>query len=262
VFWADAAEAAGVAPVMLRRYVILLRRLDEIAEKAAVDAESLVSNGFSAAELAARLYDRNPAAGLRVLIDLKEGRGTLEQIRAELAVASPGKVTTSADSRSRSLRERGRLIERCEAALQAQAHLLFGPNTQVARRPALRYFRRVGFDVMKTGGLTLGPAGILGGADLYFPEPATSGRDPLEDLAQSLQLSTYLPSFYIVFAPGMPDETCRRAIDALDLFQATWIGLLVFDDETIVARRSPQGRPIPDRTAEYSMVAGALAGRR
>ena len=122
----------------------------------------------------------------------------------------------------------------------------------------MRVFRRIGFEVFAPDGQ------LASGADLYLAEPQTSSRDEVEGIAQSVLLSHYLPSFYLLFAPDVTPATIERAEQALETLGTPWIGVAAVGDNGRIQRlRSPRGRPVPDRSAEYREIRKTLSeGRR
>ncbi len=211
----------------------------------------MLSPSFTAAELAIRLHARDPEAGLRALTELAAGR-TIEAVRTALA-DTPARAD-AAGERSAPLRERRRLLKRCEDALAAQAGRLFGLGSTVRRRPALRLFRRIGFEVFNSAGA------LACSADLYKAEASTASRDPFEGLPQSVPLSFYLPSFLLLFVPGTADDPLDWVERALVTLDAPWIGIAAFgEDDEIELLRPAGGRPSPDRTADYQRLRSALS---
>jgi hypothetical protein len=201
-----------------------------------------------------RLYDRDADAGLATLIGLRERRTTLEAVRTRL------KETPASDLRNRFrvMTDRAKTIERCEDAFGEAAPRLFGEGAVAKRRPALRYFRRLGFDVPDSS------RNILAGADLHLAEPPERGGYALETIAQSVALSLYLPAFYIVFGPGNGDDIITRAGQILDVLKTPWIGMLsIRDDGWVEGVREVRGVPPGGRNAaDYAAIVEAFGGRR
>lgn len=250
--WQAAAEAAGVSPLMMKRYDAGLRSIEGIAARNRTAADALLPASFTAAEVAVRLHARDADAGLLALANLARGSMTIEEVRAALA-ATPAKPGPAGD-RSRALKERPRMIQRCEDAVEAQAGRLFGRGVTVRRRPSMRLFRKVGFEVFGRDGQ------LASGADLYLAETPTASRDEFEGVAQSVLLSHYLPSFHLLFGPGVAPATIKRTAKVLDTLGAPWVGVAAFGEaDAIIRVRPPLGRPVPDRTAEYREMRNTLS---
>lgn len=250
--WQAVAEAAGVSPLMMKRYDAGLRSIEGIAARNRTAADALLPASFTAAEVAVRLHARDPNAGLRALADLARGSMTIEAVRAALD-ATPAKPGPAGD-RSRTLRERAMMIQRCEDAVVTQAGRLFKRGVTVRRRPSMRLFRKVGFEMFGRDGQ------LASGADLYLAETPTASRDEFEGVAQSVLLSHYLPSFHLLFGPGAAPATIERTTKVLDTLGAPWVGVAVFGEtDEIIRVRAPRGRPVPDRTAEYREMRNTLS---
>lgn len=250
--WDAAAAATGLAWVMLRRYVVVIDRIDEIALAAGRPAASLLSGSFSAVELAVRIHARDPAAGLAALEDLAARRATIEDLRTRLGSLPP---STSVSDRQVAMRERGFLIEKCESTLRARASDLFGKDVSVVRRPPIRFCRTVGYDILGSRNR------LVAGCDLYV-DAASRGRDPLDEFARSVLLSRFYPRFFLVLAPALGDDVRKAADSAIDLFEVRWIGVIALSERggaEIV--RKPRGRPLPDLTGGIEPMRAALAGR-
>jgi hypothetical protein len=115
-----------------------------------------------------------------------------------------------------------------------------GAGAVATRRPSARYLRRVGFNFTNFKGE------LIAGADLYLAE--SGGRDPLEMLAQSVILASYLPSFYLILGLDLNLADAERAREALRALDAKSIGVLLLRDgapATVVKRAEPRGRPLP-----------------
>jgi hypothetical protein len=252
--WAEAGEAAGLAPLVLKRFLVLMNKLDRVSDQTGIPPADLVSPSYGAVELALRLYDRDAGLGLYALSELRERRMTIEGLQKILSETPAGSADPSAVSRSVSLRERGILMRLCEDALSEQAGATFGAGSTIVRRPILKYFRRVGFEI-------LAGSRILGGADLHLPE-ASEGKDSPEELAQSLLLACYLPTFHLVFAPGVAASTVEAAEQALDALHMTSVGIIIVDDGGAVkTTRSATPNPVI-QLAAYEDIKTALAIQR
>lgn len=250
--WDTAGEAAGLAPVVLKRFLVLMNRLDKVSHDAGVPVADLVSSSYGAVELALRLYDRDPRSGLDALADLRERRTTIEALQKKLSQTPAGAADPSAVSRSVSLRERGILVQRCEDALAQYAGRLFGAGSTIVRRPVLRHFRRIGFEIHSRGR-------ILGGADLYLAEASDGSKDSSEGLAQSLLLAGYLPSYYLVFAPGVSAATVAASEQVLDLLDMPRVGIITIDETGHTKKLRPAKPNASSRLASYEDIRTAFA---
>jgi hypothetical protein len=250
-FLAEAGRSTGLSPVVLARYVSLLDRLHAIAPTAQ-EYESLLPPKFSSGEIAVRLHESDPVKGRKALKDLRTGDTTLEKLRHELSM----QTMPRSRGRGRSLRERASTIEELEKLLISRAGRLFGAGSSMVRRPALRHLVRDGFEVRSPND------DVTAGLDLYLPEPAASGRDPLDALARSVLLSFYLPRFFLAFAPGFKPNELLRAERILDVFKAPWIGMLEITDKgTVSLFRGTFSPPKPDRSREYADLVAGLRHR-
>lgn len=251
--WRIAKRESGLSETMLRRYVLALERLSAIESERKLQPGELRSGAFAPVEIALRLYSRDPEAGLNALEALKQRRVTLRDLRRELA-ETPADVGDPV-ARSRSLRDRGVLVARCEGMLDAAAPLLYGAGTASNRRPSARYLRRVGFEFRDA------EHRILGGGDLYLAE--SGGRDHFESLAQSVLLARYLPTFHVVVGPDLDEEEARRAADALETLAETSIGVLRLREE---GGAQPVRPAVPDPSrddpARYRALLKAFATGR
>ena len=225
-----AARETELSDLMLRRYLGAFARLGEIETEVGLTPGSLLSATFAPVELSLRLYSRDADAGLRALAALKQRKITLRELRRRLEGSVPSEPDVAA--RQRSNRERGILVGRCEELVSSEAVVLFGPGAFADRRQSTKYFRRVGFEFRTSA------SDVLGGGDLYLSE--SGGRDPLEGLAQSLLLASYLPAFYLIIGPDLDTEEADRASDALDALEAgsTGVLLLRYELPTLVVRRA------------------------
>jgi DNA-binding transcriptional MerR regulator len=253
--WDEAGGAAGLAPVVLKRFLVIMNKLDRVSVETGIPPAALVSPSYGAVELALRLYDRDAGLGLHALSELRERRMTIEGLQKILSETPAGSANPSAVSRSVSLRERATLVKHCEDALSQNTGFMFGPGTTIVRRPILKHFRRIGFEI-------LDGSRILGGADLHLLETAEGLKDSPEGLAQSLLLAHYLPIFYLAFAPGVAAGTVESAEQALDALGMAWVGIITIDASGAVktARRG-----IPNdasKLAAYADVKTALTIQR
>jgi hypothetical protein len=249
--WDKAQLAASLSAVMLKRYVAALVRIEEIADSSGRSVDDLIPSTFTGAELAIRFFDKDSKAGLQALADLRERRTTIEDLRRQRAAMTGG------DDRFAAMKERSDAIERCEVAVGAATAGLFGPEATAQRRPALRYFRRLGFEFLSA------EDALLGGADLYLAEPATRGTDPLEPIAQSVLLSRYLPVFWIVFGPGSADDVVARAEEILaELAPAIGVLRLRDGDPAEVVRAAQWRQDDSLRAERYRRLISSFGGRR
>jgi hypothetical protein len=241
-FWEKAQEPAELSAVMLKRYMTMLWQLERIAAGHSLDLGGLLSSSFTGTEIAIRIYERKPDAGLKALSDLRQRRVTIDDLRSELKRTPAAHVSSD---RGKAIKDRAQIIEHCEVAISAAAPEIFEQGTTVVRRPSLLYFRRVGFEIRNAA------SEVVSGGDLYPAEPVTRTSDPLEAISQTVLLSQYLPSFWVMFGPRNPEPILRRAHDILAVL-APRIGILcIGEDGTVVVRRrarSAEGA----RMAEYT----------
>jgi hypothetical protein len=199
---------------LLARYLSVMRRLRTVSSQEHVPIDQLLSNGFNAVEIAVRIYERSRTDGLLALRELNRGDLTLAQVRHMLKTSKPGRADESVVAKGRLLRKRSVELERVDRALERGGHLIFGAGCRILRRPALRFFRRVGVEAR------IGDR-IVGGADILTPD-ASLKNDPLEMvLPTALLLAEYLPIFYLIFSPGSDDKVVQSAKEALDDFNAS-----------------------------------------
>jgi hypothetical protein len=67
---------------------------------------------------------------------------------------------------------------------------------------------------------------IVGGADIMTPD-ASLKHDQLEAvLPTALLLAEFLPRFFLLFSPRSDDKVVERAKEALDLFDASSVGII------------------------------------
>jgi hypothetical protein len=242
-FWDWAEAPSGLSPVMLRRYVATLMRIEDIAAAHDRDADGLLPASFTGAEVAIRIYDRDAAEGLAALTELRERGTTLEILRARLKEMPEEDVL-----RKRQLAKMGRAmrIEKCEVAFAAVAPGLFGEGAVARRRPRLRFFWNVGFEIVA------GTGTMIAGADLYTAE--IDRGDPLNEIAKSILLSLYFPAFSILFGFGVLGHVVSQAVDAIEAL-APWIEILRIDaDGSVTVVRQATRIPPENRTAEYASL--------
>lgn len=244
-----AKDVTGLSPQILKRYVALLRRTQKIAGKAGVETETLLSPVFNAQEVAARLYDRSPEAGIEALEQLKKGEVTLAQLRTRLAgtpasAANPAEFARSAVVRTRTLNTD--LIDR---ALKNSAEHLWGKESELKRRPRLMYFGKFGYEVIGDDG------SVLAGVDVMFPDPRLNQDYLAGNVAPSLLLAPFFKKFYFAFAPTTDDGVVGRAEALLDWLGFGWVGIVKIQrDGSIDTVRKPVGSPVPDQTGKYEAL--------
>ena len=237
----------GLSWGIVTRYVSVLKKVRQIAERHDLPTEALLSRGFNTTEIAVRLYDREPGQGLEALKGLREGAMSLSSVRRRLAQAPVS--GSGASSRGELLRKRNSEIQAVEQALLGSAHAVFPKDfpkdSKIRWRPPLAFFRRVGFEVVGPG------EEILGGIDVLVASPAMRD-DPLEAaFAPSVLLSNYLPCFYLVFSPSSPFELVPRAERALLVLGVLSVGLAqVNSDGSVRVHRRPSGGS-PGRSELY-----------
>jgi hypothetical protein len=253
-FWDRAQAPAALSVVILKRYVKTLRRLEQIAVEAGMDPAALLPPSFTAAEIAVRLHERDPESGVAALRDLRQRRLGIEELRRRLERAP---LVEDVPPRGVVMAGRAAVVEDIGTVFAAAVPGMFGIGAVSVWRPALRHFCRLGFDVRS------GTGNLLAGADVYLSNAA--GRsDVLEDLAQSVLLSFYMPAFLILIGPGGAGTlaAARRAGGVLDLLEAPWIGILSIDvGGEVVPVREARGRPPLDRTAGYAAILDSFGGR-
>jgi hypothetical protein len=101
--------------------------------------------------------------------------------------------------------------------------------------------RRLGFSAAQESNSRIRALPFLGGGDHYLGEAPDGGRDPLELIAQSVLIASYLPAFYLIFGPNMPEHEAGRAVRTLEVLKAaSSIGVLLLRDP---GRASVLARP-------------------
>jgi DNA-binding transcriptional MerR regulator len=249
-----AKEATGLDRALLGRYLTTLRRVKAAAAVLGIDPDGLLTVGFNGLEMAVRLYDRSPERGLEAFQGLKSGRMQLEEIRRMLAEAPQGKASDDVTVRSRALRQRASEIQAVETAIEQSVGTLFPKDSIARRRRGLLYFHRVGMEVVGKDGTT------ICGLDIVAADP-DSNRDKLDAVvAPVILLSTFFPKFYVVFSPGSDPSAVDEAVEALDLIDARWVGVMkVTVGSEVEVVRKPVGVPVPDRTSRYESLKSALS---
>lgn len=251
--WRIVQKESGISDLMLRRYFAAEEKLTNIESTHGLDAGALHSAAFAPVELALRLYGRDPAAGVETLLALRSRTKSLRDIRADLA-RSAG-ASTDVVARQRRNRDRGILVARCEELVEMDAARLFGAGIQSMRRPSARYLRRVGFEFRDHD------HHLVAGADLYLSE--TGGRDPLDDIAQTVLLADYLPSFYLVVAPDLDRRDAEKAVWALDAMDARDVGVILLRDQggADIVRSASNGQRSFDPFHYQQLLRTLAAGR-
>jgi hypothetical protein len=185
---------------------------------------------------------------------LKTGRMSHAEVRKLLAAAPQGNVRDGVEARTKILRQRSSEIQAVESAMEQGVDAIFPKDSIVQRRRGLVYFHRIGMEITKKDGT------VCGGIDILTPDPA-SRRDQLDTaLAPAILLSTFFPKFYIAFSPGADATAIDEAIEALNLIDAKWIGVLKVDERLrLQIVRKPFGTPIPDRTSRYASLKSSLS---
>ncbi|MHC2617996.1 hypothetical protein ACVIW2_000027 [Bradyrhizobium huanghuaihaiense] len=248
--WQLATEATELSELMLRRYISALDRLAEIETSHALPPASLLPPTFGPAELAIRLYSRDPVAGLKALRALKQRKITLRDLRMELR-KSEGHAYEGNRARERTV-----LVASCSEAITIQARKFFGRGTVSQRRPSIQYFQTIGFEFRNSQGF------IVGGADLYVGSPLY-GPNPFNTIAQSVLMATYLPAFYLFLGPELQMSDAEHAVRVLEVLQAHSVGIVLLPEEggTVVVRRAKPARK-QDRTKDYLSILEHLSIER
>ncbi|KWV48399.1 hypothetical protein AS156_18120 [Bradyrhizobium macuxiense] len=248
-----AEQVTGLSPGLVMRYVSTYRRVGVAAKAAGVAPEFLLAPGFNPVEMAVRLYDRSPEAGLEALKALAEGRIGSSELRQKLSEAVAADRSLAA-SRSRTHRSRALELRAIQRALEGARGSLFPTDSLFVRRPPLAYFRRDGMEVRGADGA------CMCGLDLFVSADENAIASFEASLPSAFLLSLYFPRTFFVFSPQAPDSAVHRAIAAIDLFLAPWIGVLRITPElAIVTVRAGVGRPDPDRHDGYEALRSELS---
>lgn len=255
VFLGEKAPGFTPAVVMQRRYVSTLKNIEKIAASNDREVSSVLPSSFTGAELAVRLYERDPILGLSALTALRERKTTLEAVR-ELLKAAP--APKEQRSRYDAAVDRAERSNRCSELFYSAVPGLFGAGAIAERRPILRHFRRWGFEVSR------GEEGIVAGVDLYLVDPQARETQIIEPIAQSALLSFYLPSFYVLFEQGAAQAVLEGTDEALLTMNVPWVGILRIDDSGLVRTfRQPSGqRPDFEGASAYSQIVGSFGDVR
>ncbi len=259
---ATLARSAGIAPVVAKRFIRLLKRMREISMEMNEQLGSLLSPSFNNQEMAARVYSRSKTLGDEVLRRLAKGRVTMSELREIL-----NRTETPADVslRSKIAAARTAGARTMESALREGGASIFGTPYRTLRRPKLRFIGNTGYEVIAVDG------SISAGVDVLFPD-VRLGHDALDrELGRSLLLAPFFRKFYVAFpslaetgdgpATHVGDASSKgafdrdmvsRAIELLDWLKYDWIGVLVaLDDKTLKQMRPSAGPPLPDMTGRY-----------
>lgn len=242
-----AGKITGLAPLMLSRYLQLLDKLHSIAGSSA-EISQLLPPRFTAGELAVRLYERNPAEGLRALKDLRARKMTTDEVRKELA----NQPSTSEHAHSRL--ERALAIKTVEAALPSGLREVFGYIHRIARRPSIPTLSPIAYDLHTIQGERIG-------IDVYLPVfTVNSSRTPLDQITKSVVLSPYFEEFYLLFGPGFRDLDIQRAEELLNAFHdGKPVGILFMPDGTTIRQRRAATRRLgPGYSNLYADLVKAL----
>ena len=242
---AAAVDAAGYSAGLLKRYVTLLERLTAIAAAAGVPRESIMSPVFNSAEVAARIYDKNPAEGLESLRRLALGELTLQEVRDRLvqAAAAPLKTAGLSDTLVRRAQRERSLLDFMEIKLPL-ARKLWGPDVTVVR-DGWHFIRQHEFVVKRKGKPVAGVA-------VYDADSIKFDIHIDFQFPYSLLAASFFKTFYVAFSPSSSPRQIERMIGILDFMKAGSIGVFqMHEDGRIEVFRQPKGRPQPDRTSQY-----------
>ncbi|MDX3965523.1 MAG: hypothetical protein QHD01_02850 [Bradyrhizobium sp.] len=263
----QAEASTHLKPLVLKRILAIAERLDRMSRREGIPAVELALPSYNALELALRLYDRDRAAGLRALEELRAGRTTIAELQRRVSSLPPGSADPAAAARSAALVRRAETIRTCRAAIAAYVRSEFGRRAATAPRPAMRHFHRLGFEVRADGR-------ILAGVDLHLTEGAQS-KDS-DGLARSLLLARHLPLFVLAFGAGRPGGAGGGDVGSADAAAPAsaaspvsewaaataalgmeWVGILTIDPEGGVDEARP-ALPNPEKP-DGSVYAAAKA---
>jgi hypothetical protein len=261
----QAAEATRLSPGVLRRYVALLDRLDGIATIEGFDMNAIVSPVFNAAEVAVRIYDRNPEEGVKALLELKAGDATLVQLRERLTKVPVWLPDT--DERTAAVRQRRknesaakaffeRLAVRIAFMSQAleRSPLMPSGGRLVRRRSTSLFSSREGSLEIVTESADGAEVTIHAGAELLVYERGEVRSFERAFPALAL-LATFYPRFHLVFSPGTPVDYVEAAQRLIALFGTASIGIAKVNIDGDLQRiLEPTGPPQPDRTVKFTAL--------
>lgn len=243
-----AEEASGLSRGVLTRYVSTIRRVKAAAAAAGVQTNSLLSPGFNGVETAVRLYDRSPAQGLDTLKKLADGKLTLSQVKSAVSRAFEASEE-SFGARSRTLRRRGFEIQAVYDAIAGY----FPKDSLITRRPPMRYFRHVGWEVRTAGGA------CVCAVDAMAPRTEDPSFEFETLFPSAALLSQYFPSYYVAFSPASPAPVADQAVAAIERLGLKWFGVMkTGSDGGLEVLRKPEGRPVPDHVDRYESLRGDL----
>jgi hypothetical protein len=253
--WEEAAKATELKAVILKRLVVIAERLERVSRESGIAVADLVSASYGAVELALRLYDRDPKAGLRALSDLRERKTTIAKLQREVSKAPPGSTDPAAAARSAALVRRAETIRICRTAIEGYVRREFGRRAETRPRPVMRHFHRLGFEAAADGR-------VVAGIDLHLPESPPQSKDS-DGLARSLLLARHLPVFVLALAPGLPATTAREWEEAAGVLGMGWVGMIsIAADGTVDPLREAAPNPENPDPAVYLAARTALAARR
>lgn len=258
----SAAETARLSPGVLRRFVSLLDRLQAIATVEGLDVDALTSPVFNAAEVAVRIYDRNPAVGLQAIRDLKAGQTTLVKLR-ELLSTVPAKVATrdtgEVSNEGQPARTRGQLFVERLYARHASMEDAIGRTSMVPPGAVTAKRRSVSFVRTGSGSLEIVTRvsnmerKLHAAAELLVYENDEVSTFERHFPAFAL-LATLYPAFYLVFSPVTPPQYQEAALRLIDEFGIRSIGVWKTTDRGDVERlHDPSGPPEPNRMDRYPL---------
>ena len=261
-----AAEATRLSPGVLRRYALLLDRLRSIAAIEGLDQDALLSPVFNAAEVAVRIYDRNAAAGISALRELKAGDVTLVQLRDRLTkvpveLTGPSDAPDAVEGEARMqrneriggavIKERFVKIAFMLQALRGSRPSLWPEAEKIRRRPQSPFFTgHQGFEVVGKDP----EKAIFAGIEMLILD--RDGIDYLERALPSyLTLATFYDRFYFAFSPGTPVGHVSHAAELLEAFDAGSTGILIVSSEgAVTAMTKPRSGPVPSRVGNYALL--------
>lgn len=247
--WEPAAEKVKVSAVMLKRYYTVFTDIEEIAEANGLDLAETLPASFSGAELAVRLYARNREEGLAALVGLRTRSISIASMREKL------ERNASLSARQIAKAREGQTIQLCEDALAKAASSVFGEGAVTGRRPKLRHFHPVGFEIRDAAST------LLAGGDLYLLH-AAAGSDPIQMIGLSALMSLYMPKYWLMFGPGIGSEVVERAMMIVPILAPRMGILRVAPEEGVkVVRPAEPNEQGARRGAEYRTLVETLSMR-
>lgn len=256
------AEAAQLSSGVLRRFVSLLDRLQAIALIEGLDVEALTSPVFNAAEVAVRIYDRNPEVGLQAIRDLKAGQTTLVKLR-ELLSTVPAKVAArnarQAEEGGRPAKTAGELFTERLYARHASMEDAIGrtpmvpPGAMTSKRRSTSFVRTGSGSLEIVTSVSNLERKVHAAAELLVYENDEVSSFERHFPAFAL-LATLYPAFYLVFSPVTPPQYLEAALRLVDQFDIRSIGIWRTTDGGEVERLlDPSGPPEPNRMDRYGL---------